>query len=87
MEVYKIEKPNCTCSKCGDGLQECGYRYVWICHNSIYPKVVVSLSTYHYGFEFTTVDGEIVNEKSQQYFVGKTKKEAIHNYVMAFEQK
>lgn len=81
MEIYKILKPNCTCSKCGDKLQRCGYKYIWVCHDSIYPIIVSSLSTYHYDFEFITIGGEIVNEKSQQYFVGKTKKQAINNYV------
>ncbi len=84
MEVYKIKNPNCTCSKCGDRLQRCGHKYLWVCHDSIYPKIIGSLSTFHYNFEFTTVAGEIVNEESQQYFVGKTKKEAIYNYVMAY---
>ena len=81
MEVYKIEKPNCTCSKCGDGLQRCGYEYIWVCHDSIYSKIVSSLSTYHHDFEFITIAEEIINEKSKHYFVGRTKKEAINNYV------
>jgi hypothetical protein len=81
MEVYRITAVDCTCSKCSNGLQRCGYEYIWVCHDSIYPRIVSSLSTYHYGFEFITIGGEIVNEKSQQYFVGKTKKQAINNYV------
>jgi hypothetical protein len=81
MEVYRIPAVDCTCSKCSNGLQKCGYEYIWVCHDSIYAKVIKSLSTYHYGFEFITVDGEIIGEKSQHYFVGKTRKEAINNHI------